>query len=63
VQDPNDGRDVMYCRDENIFGKPESAYSEDSKFIFLEEILLQEMHPILALAEEYVHCRVLIFTS
>jgi len=53
-------RDVMYCRDENIFGKPES---EDRKFIFLEEILLQEKRPISALAEEYVHCSVLIFTS
>jgi len=56
-------RDAMYCRDENIFGKPEGVYSEESKFIFLEEIFLQEKHPISALAEEYVHCSVLIFTS
>jgi len=56
-------RYVMYCRDENIFGKPEGVYSEDHKFIFLEEILLQEKRPISALAEEYVHCSVLIFTS
>ena len=56
-------RDVMCCRDENIFGKPECAYSEDRKCIFLKEILSQEMHPILASAEEYVHCSVLIFTS
>jgi hypothetical protein len=53
----------MYCRDENIFGKPEGVYSEDCKFIFLEEILLQEKHPISMLAEEYFHCSVLIFTS
>ena len=53
----------MYCRDENIFEKPEGVYSEVRKFIFLEEILSQEKHPISALAEEYVHCSVLIFTS
>jgi len=56
-------RDVMCCRHENIFGKPEGVYSENRKFIFLEEILLQEKHPISALAEEYAHCSVLIFTS
>jgi hypothetical protein len=44
-------RDVMYCRNETIFGKPEGVYSEERKFIFLEEILLQEKHPISALAE------------
>lgn len=56
-------RDVIYCRDENVFGNPEVVYSEDRKFIFLEEILLQEKCPISALAEEYVHCSLLIFTS
>jgi len=56
-------RDVRYCRDENIFGKAVGVYNEDSKFIFLEKILLQESHLISALAEEYAHCSVLIFTS
>jgi len=31
-------RDVRYCRDENIFGKPVGVCKEDSKFIFLEKI-------------------------